>query len=261
MRQIAVVISNDNKNVTPLETIKAASDAGFKHVFIQWYNKDWQYSQEQQLDYIRQLDLNVIFAHLGYDNMNDIWLNNKAGDALVERYKKDISICRGNNIDEVIMHLISGSHPPMYNEVGLDRVQAIIEHAKKLNVKIALENTMAKGYLEYVLTNIADENLGVCYDSGHCHAHFDDNYNFELFKDRIFAVHLHDNDTTDDQHLLPFDGTLDWELTVKNLKAGGYQGPISLELVYDEGYLKMSPLEFFKQGYAVGEKLAQMFKK
>ena len=39
-REIAVVVSNDNKNVSVIETINAIKNAGFKNVFIQWYNKD-----------------------------------------------------------------------------------------------------------------------------------------------------------------------------------------------------------------------------
>lgn len=34
--------------------------------------------------------------------------------------------------------------------------------------------------------------------------------------DREIAVHLHDNDKSDDLHLIPFDGTLNWENTIKN---------------------------------------------
>lgn len=37
---IAVVVSNDNKDVSIYETINAIKDAGFKNVFIQWYNKN-----------------------------------------------------------------------------------------------------------------------------------------------------------------------------------------------------------------------------
>ena len=51
---VAVVVSNDNKNVTIYETINAIKNAGFKNVFIQWYNKDWNPSQEEQLEYIRK---------------------------------------------------------------------------------------------------------------------------------------------------------------------------------------------------------------
>ena len=35
MRDIAVCISNDNRNVNPIETIDFVKEAGFKNVFIQ----------------------------------------------------------------------------------------------------------------------------------------------------------------------------------------------------------------------------------
>ena len=41
-------------------------------------------------------------------------------------------------------------------------------------MKVAFENTKIKGYLEYVLENIKDDNVGICFDAGHYHVHFDD---------------------------------------------------------------------------------------
>lgn len=87
MREIAVVVSNDNKDVSVIETINAIQKAGFKNVFLQWYNKDWNPTQEEQLKYVREKGLNVIFAHLGYQNINDLWIENEDGNKLVDRYK------------------------------------------------------------------------------------------------------------------------------------------------------------------------------
>lgn len=53
-REIAVVVSNANQNVTAIDTINAIEKAGFKDVFIQWYNKEWNPTQEEQLKYIRE---------------------------------------------------------------------------------------------------------------------------------------------------------------------------------------------------------------
>ena len=72
MYEPAVVISNQNKNVSVYDTIDAISNSGFKNAFIEWYNKDWDVSQEEQLKYAREKGLNIIFAHLGYQNINDI---------------------------------------------------------------------------------------------------------------------------------------------------------------------------------------------
>ena len=95
-REIAVAVSNDNQEVSVTETIDAIKNAGFKNVFIQWYNKDWNPSQEEQLKYVREQGLNVIFAHLGYQNINDLWLENENGENLVPRYINDLKICKEN---------------------------------------------------------------------------------------------------------------------------------------------------------------------
>lgn len=44
-------------------------------------------------------------------------------------------------------------------------------------------------------------------------------------------MHLHDNDKSDDLHLLPFDGTIDWERVVTKLKECNYKGPVVFELL------------------------------
>lgn len=261
MEELAVAVQNDNENVSVLETIKAIKNAGFKNVFIQWYDKEWKYSQEEQVKMCKELGLNIIFAHLGYQNINSIWEEGEIGDSLVERYKKDIKDCKENGIPMVVMHLTSKTKAPMYGEIGLERIKKIVNYAKELNVKVAFENTKIKGYLEYVLGNIKDDNVGICFDAGHCHVHFNDEFNFEFFKDRIFAVHLHDNDKSDDLHLLPFDGTIDWKNVIKKLKECNYNGPITLELCYRYDYLNMTLDEFYRIGKDRGNRLMEIAEK
>ena len=53
MNNLAVCITNDNKTVTVYETIDAVVNAGFKNVFIQWYDQNFEVSQEEQLKYIK----------------------------------------------------------------------------------------------------------------------------------------------------------------------------------------------------------------
>lgn len=257
MYEPAVVISNYNENVSVYDTIDAISNSGFKKAFIEWYNKDWDVSQEEQLKYARKKGLNIIFAHLGYQNINDIWIEQETN--IVERYKNDIKKCHENNIPMVVMHITSKSEAPMYNETGLKRIKEICDYAKSLNIKIAFENTKIKGYQEYIIENIDNKNVGICFDSGHCHAHFKDEFDFNKFKNKIFAVHLHDNDQSDDQHLLPFDGTIDWNKTIKKLKDNNYKGPITLEIHYHRDYVNMDINEFYKKGYKIALKIKEIF--
>lgn len=258
-RDVAIVVSNSNEGIGAYETIDAIVNAGFKNVFIQWYNRDWNPTQEEQLKYVREKGLNIIFAHLGYKNINDIWIEGENGDILVENYKNDIRICKENGISTVVMHLIGGKVMPEYNELGLKRLQELADYAETLDVKIAIENTKRKEYLYYVIDNIKNKNVGVCFDSGHYHIFSNDDFEWDKVKDRIFAIHLHDNDKSDDLHLIPFDGTLNWEDVIMKLRESNYNGPITMESCYRSNYLDISIEEFYKRSYEVGETLKCMF--
>lgn len=259
MREIAVAVQNENQQVGVEETIRSIKKAGFENVFVQWYDEDWEISQEAQIEMCKKIGLHIEFAHLGYHGINAIWLEGEEGERFVERYQKDIKDCKENGISLVVMHLVSRRNPPQYGEIGLERIRKITQYARELGVKVAFENTAIKGYLEYVLENIQDDNVGMCLDSGHLHVFFDDEFNFELAKNRIFAVHLHDNDQSDDLHLLPFDGTVNWKFIVQKLKECNYGGPVTLEITYRYDYLKKSLDEFYQKGYRVGCELASQF--
>ena len=239
-------VQNANKNVSPKETILAIKKAGFDGVFLQWYNKDWEFSQEMQLNLCRDLGLEIPFVHLGYKGINNIWLDGEDGENLVKSYLNDLDVCKANNIQMVVMHLTSKSVAPEPSLVGIERLQRIVDYAEKLNIKIALENTKIWGTLEYVLTHIKNTNLGVCFDAGHCHCHFNDKFSWDVFKNKIFALHLHDNDKSGDLHLLPFDGTNNWDEIANNLKGANYKGPVTLESVYTEDYADLTLEEFYK---------------
>ena len=259
MDDIAVCVQNDNKNVTPKETIDAIYKAGFKNVFVQYYHREnLEFDELAQIDYCRELGLNIIFCHLGYKNINELWIEGEFGDKVTEEYIADLDVMHEKKIDMVCMHLTTHSDPPMYNELGLERIKKIVQHAKNLGIKIAFENTRIPGYLEFVLGEVKDENVGLCLDVGHLHVHFDDKLDWEFFRNRIFAVHMHDNDKSYDQHLLPGDGTIDWKDVLGKLKEHGYTGPITLELCYRGQYLEMTLEEFYREGMERGKNLEEL---
>ena len=72
-------------------------------------------------------------------------------------------------------------------------------------------------------------------------------------------MHLHDNDKSDDLHLLPFDGTIDGKYVIKKLKECHYHGPVTLELCYRYDYLNTTLDDFYTERYTIGIRLAEMF--
>lgn len=79
------------------------------------------------------------------------------------------------------------------------------------------------------------EMKAFCMDTGHTNDAIGAGYlsvpNFiRLFGKRIKVLHLHDNNSYSDQHLLPGQGSIDWKETFKAFKEIGYDGYYNFEV-------------------------------
>jgi sugar phosphate isomerase/epimerase len=109
-----------------------------------------------------------------------------------------------------------------------DRVRKALDElapkAQSLGVIIALENLLpghlgdnAEELLRFV-DEYACPNVRICYDSGHAHRAEDAVSVLRVLTPLVVTAHLHDNDKTSDQHLIPGHGTIDWQAVVPLLK-------------------------------------------
>jgi sugar phosphate isomerase/epimerase len=113
-----------------------------------------------------------------------------------------------------------------------------IEHlsifAKDYGVQILLENIpndlTAPERLVQFIHYTRMESLKICFDVGHAHLTASVASAFHTLKDRIASVHLHDNHGEKDEHLLPFEGTIDWPSAVRDFRAAATQFPLVFEL-------------------------------
>ncbi|MCL2187866.1 MAG: sugar phosphate isomerase/epimerase [Defluviitaleaceae bacterium] len=203
--------------------------AGFDATTLWWGDKNYP-DYKKHYEIASKTGLFVENAHLPYEGINNLWLDNIDGTQLVENLLQWINECADVSIPTVVMHLTTGDTPPPYNTPGLDRLKRIIETAEKRNINVALENLRRVEYLAFALENITSPRCGFCFDSGHQHLH---SPNVDLLAKhgaRLMALHLHDNDQTGDRHLLPFDGTINWDATMQNIKATEYTGALALEV-------------------------------
>ncbi len=261
MRDLSVCISNDNKGTDIISTIDSIAAAGFKKAFIQWYDKDWEVDQQTQLDYAKSKGLEITFAHLGYSTLNDLWFEDETGEKTTEVYLNDVRQLFGNGVYSVMMHPSRKHEDHPYDERGIERWRRVCNLANELGMKASFENTYVRGALYTVFDNIKADNVGVCFDSGHSNVYYNGDYPFDKFAGKIFEIHLHDNHGLKDEHLLPFDGNIDWDEIIGKLVKAGYKGDISLELCYRNEYEKMGVYEFYKEGYKRGVKLQEIFEK
>jgi L-ribulose-5-phosphate 3-epimerase len=236
------------------ERFRLIKKAGFDGVLLWWgdENIDIDGRKENQPELVYKNGLFIENVHLPFSGVNNLWLDNINGDEHEKLIIDSIKQCVSFKIPTVVMHLTRGDNPPQVSKVGLNRMKRIVEIAENSRVNIALENLKKPEYMDFIFQEISSPQLGFCYDSGHNNC-FTPNRDFlAQYGSKLFALHLHDNDGIDDLHMLPFDGTIEWETIKNKINDLRYEGSISLEVEQErnEKYRNMSVEEFLKAAFS-----------
>jgi sugar phosphate isomerase/epimerase len=107
--------------------------------------------------------------------------------------------------------------------------------AEPLGVRIAAEvipNDLSRpGSLVHLIAeDLESAEIGICLDFGHAHMEGDLVDAIEVASGHLSAVHVHDNRGRADDHLLPFEGTIDWPAALTAVQKVGYDGPMIFEI-------------------------------
>ena len=222
---------------TPMdERYRLIRQAGFDGTLIWWDEEEWGDFRAQPAA-ARRAGLFVENAHADFGMANDIWEDTTRGQAVFDYYAMCLNDCAQYGIPTLVMHTGCGGDPlPPISELGFERFARLIDQAERLNISIAVENQCDWEKTERgmaLLERFDSPMLGMCYDSGHGNAYNSRGTGREMlvrFGTRLKALHLHDNDTTSDQHRLPGEGTIDWPQLMGEIARTGYRGPTTLEL-------------------------------
>lgn len=113
-------------------------------------------------------------------------------------------------------------------------IEELLRIAEPLGVRIAVEvipNELSRaGSIVHFVEQDLD-GAGICLDFGHAHLDGDVVEAVETVSEHLIATHVHDNRGRSDDHLLPFDGTIDWAGTLLAVQKIGYDGPFMFEIV------------------------------
>ncbi len=250
------------------EQIKRHINAGFKYLdfnFLDWQNddrspflgdnwEDWIMSAKKTAESMgavfNQAHAPVPCLRFSYDY---------AG--LVACCKRAIRACDMLGIRQMVYHALV--YP---KDFGLDMswldankkfFGELIEDAKKYNVGICIENMWSTwgllgrdqkttdDLLELV-DSFNDDIVGVCWDTGHCNLtgnghnygmnmnpdflEYGDQYvNIVKIGKRLKALHINDNNGLDDDHIMPYTGTINWDDVIRALDDIGYEHSFTLE--------------------------------
>ena len=231
------------------ERLQLIKNAKFDATCLWWGDEH----EEKEPELARKMGLQIDNIHAPFDNANSLWQEGIDGDDYQNILISCVKDCAVHDIPTVVIHLTGLPPYPPISEVGLKRIEKIIGVAEQKKVRLAFENLWALKHLDEVFNKFPSPYVGLCYDSGH------ENLNqyhdcLELYGDRLFALHINDNfndpllsdGTTNwnsDAHVLPFDGTVDWNEKMQKLKKCNGVGYFTLEVNFNRKHEKCAMYE------------------
>lgn len=248
------------------EQIRLWRETGFEGFFT-----DWEYGADLRALRRTGDEEGMIFqsVHAPFTQINALWKPMENTAAAVQEQIDCLRACAEVQAPIMVMHPFIGftEHEP--TQFGLDNFARVADEARRLGVKIAIENVEGEEYLTALMAHFAGDNgVGFCWDTGHelCYNHGKDM--LALYGDRLLCTHLNDNlgirdfggeiTWLDDLHLLPFDGIADWQDIAARLNRHGYDGILTFELCTgskpgrrdNDKYKRMDVREYIAEAYA-----------
>jgi sugar phosphate isomerase/epimerase len=221
------------------ESLLQIRNAGFKLVSLGGRQEHSQYHKEPGRERLRsiiaQLGITIDSIHAPFGSTTDI---SEPEDVLrrsaVVDVIRSIEACADLGVRTLILHLNATRTDDISQRLKSVRasITALLNVARKRGVRLAAENLPGGNsltILNYALELFDDEHFGLCFDSGHDAI---DPGGIDLigkFGERLYAIHLHDNDGNKDLHQLAFEGKYNFPNLAAQLNKGSVSCPITIE--------------------------------
>ncbi len=240
------------------ERLEMIKEAGFDNVMLWWENEDYPKFVDKMsfVTLANEIGLGVDNIHLPYEECDFLWSDNSSDrEARVNEYIKYLDGCKASGADKVVMHTNRNNLSGVEYKNGYKSFEKIVKFAEDIKIKVAIENTRKFHYTEFILKEFDSKYLGFCYDSSHDFIEGESKGDIlKKWKDRLFCVHLSDNDGIDDRHWLPKKGIVDFKSIVDIIKTTDCDS-LSMEVYPFAEEKQLSPKEFLKLAYEINKSL------
>src|SRR5215467_2824384 len=162
----------------------------------------------------------------------------------MDEFKRAIDVSEDLRFSRMVLHM-GGSREtadPRKRDAAFSTLEHLVLHAHHAGVTLAVENTTGEmgdpAYLRAFVEETRLSGLRFNFDVGHANlaeGPVEERVakSFAPLKELVISVHLHDNHGDKDEHLLPYEGSIDWGAAVPLLKSaanGDGVLPVVLEL-------------------------------
>jgi sugar phosphate isomerase/epimerase len=251
------------------ELLAQFRNAGFDAVEIFASRSHFDYASKDEIRSIRQAlaDNQLQLASLHGPTSRELSANREGGAPLsvteVERVrrieamdelKRVIDVSDDLPFSRLILHM-GGSRETADDrkrDAAFSTLEHLIVHAHHAGVKICIENTTSEmgdpTYLRSFVDATRLTSLRFNFDIGH--AHLADGpeseriaKGFDPLRELVVSAHIHDNHGDKDEHLPPFDGTIEWSSALPLLRSGNPDLPLTLELKEKNNHVASTPAD------------------
>jgi len=162
----------------------------------------------------------------------------------MDEFKRAIDVSEDLKFSRMVLHM-GGSREEADSrkrDAAFSTLEHLVLHAHHAGVTLAVENTTSEmgdpAYLRAFVDETRLTGLRFNFDVGHANladgpAEERLEKSFAPMKELVASVHLHDNHGDKDEHLLPYEGSIDWGAAIPLLKSapnGDGALPVVLEL-------------------------------
>lgn len=270
----------DGSRIPMDQSILACGEAGFKELDFgfaelffsskKFHSDVWQQELEGYGDLANRLGISFVQGH---GTIFDFCNHNSDYDHQLEMMHRSIQGAQMLGIPWLVVHpsthICNGTLHPNTHDENVSFFRQLSDYANCFGVGLAIENMWGmacSGVPRYAITakdvlnlvvDIDRDNVGICWDVEHASieklAQAD---SIRLLGRYIKATHISDETGTDNIHILPYTGLVQWDQILHAFADIGYDHAFSLEIQH---FLPMMPLELLPQAmnlaYSVGEHL------
>jgi sugar phosphate isomerase/epimerase len=173
----------------------------------------------------------------------------------MDELKRAIDVSEELRFSRMVLHMggTRETADPRKRDAAFSSLEHLVLHAHHAGVTLAMENTTSEMGDPAYLRSFVDETrlTGLRFNFDIGHAHLADGpaeqrleKSFVPLRELTASVHLHDNHAEKDEHLPPYDGTIDWNAAIALLKTAPLEDlPVVLELKEKFGADALSPAE------------------
>jgi sugar phosphate isomerase/epimerase len=245
-----------SRKLTP-ELLIQIREHGFDAVEVFCSRAHFDYGSKQEIQALKSaLETNrMTLSSLHAPTSRDLSATRESGTPLsiceVERVrrieamdelKRAVDVAEELRFSRMVLHM-GGSRETAdarKRDAAFSSLEHLVLHAHHAGVTLAVENTTSEMGDPVYLRAFVDETrlTGLRFNFDIGHAHLADGpaeerleKGFAPMRELIVSVHLHDNHGERDEHLLPYDGSIDWTAAIPLLKTAPADNlPVVLEL-------------------------------